>query len=513
MIRTLVILLAAAFYGATPSWGQMVPSSSVVTVTPLVEHAPLHAGASTRLLVKLAFAPHYHGQSHTPSLDSLIPTELTLEAPAGISVGRIAYPEGSMVSFSFSDRPLSVYEGEVALGATVAVDPSVEPGSYELSARLTVQACDDKSCLPPSTIPLTIPITVVPDDVPTVAASGAAFADAAGLFNVAHEGSEGSRFTDTFEANGLLLSVLLVFVSGLALNLTPCIYPLIPITVSYFGGKGEQGKGGLILRALLYLLGMAVMYSTLGLFAALTGSLFGAILQHTAVILFIVAVMVGLALSMFGLWDMRMPRFLSDMGGKNREGALGSFVMGLTVGIVAAPCIGPFVLGLLTFVGERQDPVLGFTLFFVLALGLGAPLVILALFSGGMSALPRSGGWMIWVKQVFGCVLLFMGLFFAEPLIPEGAFLWLAAGLLAGSGLFLGLLSSVKAKGTGFIVVKGIVALVFIALAAAYVATPAPDKVAAPAWVAGTTSTVDAALASGKTVIIDFSATWCLPCK
>lgn len=503
-------LIAVLLLSASSAVAQLIPSSKVVAVESSFEADGVHPGSSIRMVVTLDFEKPYHGQSHTPSLDSLIATELRLTPPDGVSIGRIVYPPGEEVTFSFSDKPLSVYEGVVDLVATVAIDSSVEPGAYPLEMKLVVQACDDQSCLPPSTIRRTLTLNVVPVGTTVDRINREVFERASRIFE---EGEEEDTFSDTFDERGLLIAYLLVFLSGLALNLTPCIYPLIPITISYFGGAVDGGRGGLVVKAFSYLLGMALMYSVLGLFAALTGSLFGALLQHTAVILFIVAVMVGLALSMFGLWDITMPRFLNEMGGKNREGVVGSFVMGLTVGIVAAPCIGPFVLGLLTFVGERQDPVLGFTLFFVLALGIGAPLVVLALFSGGLSALPRSGGWMIWVKQVFGCILLFMGLYFAEPLIPESVYPWLAALLLAGSGLYLGLLSSVKAKGNGFKVVKGIVALLFIAGAVAFVVAPKGEAHPSPEWIEGDVSTVDTALASGIPVIVDFSATWCLPCK
>jgi thiol:disulfide interchange protein DsbD len=121
-------------------------------------------------------------------------------------------------------------------------------------------------------------------------------------------------------------------------------------------------RDGAQLLATLYLLGMAAMYSTLGLIAALTGSLFGSALQNPIVLGVIALVMVGLALSMFGLYDIRVPTRLAGVAGTAKQGTLGSFLMGLTVGIVAAPCIGPFVLGLLTFVGETANPLLGFSL-------------------------------------------------------------------------------------------------------------------------------------------------------
>jgi thiol:disulfide interchange protein DsbD len=160
---------------------------------------------------------------------------------------------------------------------------------------------------------------------------------------------------------------------GLALNLTPCVYPLIPITISYFGGQAQGKKGSIAAHSFLYVIGLAVTYSVLGVVAAFTGSLFGSALQYPPVLIAIAAVMVVLALSMFNVYELRVPAFLSKFAGASKKGFFGTFFMGLTVGIIAAPCIGPFVLGLLTYVGNKGNVLLGFSLFFVLALGLGVP--------------------------------------------------------------------------------------------------------------------------------------------
>src|SRR5262249_49193923 len=151
----------------------------------------------------------------------------------------------------------------------------------------------------------------------------------------------------------LPLLVALVFVSGLALNLTPCVYPLIPITVSFFARQteGAPSRGKTFGLALTYVLGMSVTYSALGVFAALSGSLFGAWLRKPVVLVAVAAIVVALALSMFGLFEIQAPHAITDKTG-SRAGFAGALTMGLFVGFVAAPCIGPFVLSLLTFVAS-----------------------------------------------------------------------------------------------------------------------------------------------------------------
>ena len=203
-----------------------------------------------------------------------------------------------------------------------------------------------------------------------------------------------AKTTTPFDQKGLFLIFIGAFFGGLALNLTPCIYPLIPITISYFGGQAEGKKGSVILHSVIYVVGMAATYSILGSIAAFTGSLFGAALQIPAVLIGVAAVMVLLALSMFNVYEIRVPAFINKFAGGSQKGYFGTFFMGLTCGIIAAPCIGPFVLGLLTYVGNRGNVLLGFSLFFVLALGLGIPFLLLGIFSGAStSSRGRGPGW------------------------------------------------------------------------------------------------------------------------
>jgi thiol:disulfide interchange protein DsbD len=168
----------------------------------------------------------------------------------------------------------------------------------------------------------------------------------------------------------------------------------------------------------------------------LSGAIFGSALQSPWVVGLIVVVLLSLATSMFGLWELRVPGWAQRASG-GRSGVFGALVMGLVMGFVAAPCIGPFVVGLLTYVGQRGDALLGFALFFTLAMGLGLPYLILGTFTGAVSKLPASGMWMVGVRRVFGVILIAMAAYFAAPLMPGNAGRWLMSAVLVIGALYL----------------------------------------------------------------------------
>jgi thiol:disulfide interchange protein DsbD len=289
----------------------------------------------------------------------------------------------------------------------------------------------------------------------------------AGLTSTAASPAE-PQGAEAFRGWGMLWTLLTIFAGGLALNLTPCVYPMIPITVSFFGGRSTEDKPGqlrLVLHGLCYLMGLALTNSTLGVVAALTGGLMGAMLQNPIVLAVVAGVLVLFATSLFGLWELRLPGGVSRMAGRSYTGYFGSLFMGLTLGIVAAPCIGPFVLGLLTWVASMGNPWFGFLIFFVLSLGLGLPLFILALFSGQLQRLPRAGGWMLWVRKLMGWVLVGMAVHFIRPVLPELLKIILPPAVALAASLHLGWFDKNEANFKAFPWLKAITGTACLILA------------------------------------------------
>jgi len=310
----------------------------------------------------------------------------------------------------------------------------------------------------------------------------------------------------------LLWTLLGIFAGGLALNLTPCVYPLIPITVSYFGGRIAQGKRGLIGHGICYIGGLALTNSLLGVVAALTGGLIGALLQSPLVLIAIAAVLAAFAMSLFGFWELRLPFWLTQAAAKSYTGFFGSFFMGITLGVVAAPCIGPFVLGLLTWVATLGDPLIGFVIFFTLSLGLGTPLFVLALFSGQLANLPKSGEWMNWVRYLMGWVLIGMAAYFVRPILPLLLQQYLLAAVAVAAGVHLGWLDKTAAIFRAFPWVKAVVGTVCLVTGTVLIGNQVFEGPPVN-WHRYSDRLLAESVEKNKPVIIDFYANWCAPCR
>jgi thiol:disulfide interchange protein DsbD len=336
----------------------------------------------------------------------------------------------------------------------------------------------------------------------------------AGLTSTAASPAE-PQGAEAFRGWGMLWTLLTIFAGGLALNLTPCVYPMIPIPVSFFGGRSTEDKPGqlrLVLHGLCYLMGLALTNSTLGVVAALTGGLMGAMLQNPIVLAVVAGVLVLFATSLFGLWELRLPGGVSRMAGRSYTGYFGSLFMGLTLGIVAAPCIGPFVLGLLTWVASMGNPWFGFLIFFVLSLGLGLPLFILALFSGQLQRLPRAGGWMLWVRKLMGWVLVGMAVHFIRPVLPELLKIILPPAVALAASLHLGWFDKNEANFKAFPWLKAITGTACLILATFWTFSWVMQGPGL-SWHTYSEQTLKEAKVQGKAVIIDFYADWCMPCR
>lgn len=505
----------------------------------LVAGAEARPGDVMPLVARVTLKPGWHVYAPDPSNAMNIPLDVTFSGPAGVTFSPTpTYPPPKTEKILGEDT--KVLDGVVEV-RTVARLPDPLPSPLRFKALVAYQACSDTQCLLPVDLELTLdpfaPRIGPTPPPPTPSTSGAPPAPSPSVAPVPPSPSTSTptsappprdRLKDTLREHGILGLLFLLFLGGLGLNLTPCVFPMIPITVSFFGGQSSGRLSKSLGLAVAYVLGMCVTYSSMGVIAALLGGLLGAALNSPIVVLLISLTFLALALSMFGLFEIQPPAFIADRAGA-REGFAGAFLMGLVVGFVAAPCVGPVSAGLLLMVAERGQVFFGFITFFALSLGLGFPYLVLGASAGMISALPRAGMWMESVKRVFGVVLLLVSLYYVRTLVPLPAVTGLAGLVLMGAALGSGLFDPARGEEGSELVfwvstlrrTGGLAAL--LAGAYLFVATlhglgvvdlPAAAGAPAPAGIAWTKDVSLLDKPTDRPVMIDFySDVWCAACK
>lgn len=473
--------------------------------------------------------PSWHINSNKPNDEFLIPSEVTAKGK-GIKLAKVNYPKPHDIKLSFSETPVSVFEGEIKISLVFEILENASAGEQPVEVTLDYQACNDVSCLPPNSITTSFDLEIIESsEIKTQDKSfqkpDSNYVDESTEITLAEiknknlssdnkstiiEQNRSDSVSSTLEKSGLFLSLIFIFLAGLALNLTPCVYPLIPITIGYFGGQAEGKTSRLFFLGVLYVIGMAITYSVIGVVTSLSGAVFGTLLQNPYVIIGIAMLFIVLALSQFGVYEFKLPDALVAKAGGAKGGVWGAFFMGLTMGIVAAPCIGPFVIGLVTYVAAKGDPYYGFLMFFVLAVGLGFPYLLLAVFSGKIKNLPRSGVWMEGVKHIFGFLLLGMAFYFLDPILPKSiqGYILPVFGIIVA--IILLFVDKTANSAKGFRIFKTIFSLLVLAVSI-YVSVP-KEKLE-PGWQKFSIQAYESSLKNNKRMVIDFYADWCIPCK
>jgi len=503
MKNRILFLIITAFIVIVP-----FPSHSeeyTVQVETLHAQTPYPAGGKYPILFRLEIQKPWY--IHGPHEEEFIfPTELSFGDTSKVKVKKITFPDPDKVKFPYREEPVEVYSGSILVQATIVVGKKTPEGEAVIKGKLAYQACTDKVCEPPDFFPISVSLDIAPKGASVTPLNQEIFIGVLGEKN-AEEG-----FSSTLEA-GFLLGLIGIFLGGLALNLTPCIYPLIPITVSYFSGRSQIAKTSAVLHGLLYILGLSLTNSLLGVSAALSGGILGSALQNPFVLIFVAGIMIALGLSFFELYEFRLPVGWTNFAVKTYQGYFGTLFMGLTLGIVAAPCLGPFILGLLTYVGQQGDPLLGFIYFFTLSVGMGLPLATLGVFSGAVNKLPMSGDWMVWIRKFMGWVLIGMAAHVINPLLSGNiAKAVPLTAVIVAAGIHLGWLDRAGVGRRNFMIFKKAFGTFLVVGAIAYVGWVGIPRHGI-LWVPYDEDYLAEAAKKKKPVILDFYADWCDPCR
>jgi len=418
-------------------------------------------------------------------------------------------------------------------------------GEQAVSLAAVYQGCSVKGiCYPPvqKTVALILPAAAAA----TVEAARQSVAAPVAEMTVPAKfveapGSESSRIGALFKGGSFWLIMASFFGFGLLLALTPCVFPMIPILSGIIVGQGHAlTKSRAFGLSLAYVLGMALTYAAVGVAAGLSGTLLSSALQNPWVLGGFALIFVALAFSMFGFYELQMPGFIqnrfNDASNRIKGGSLaGVFAMGALSAVIVGPCVAAPLAGALLYIGQTGDVVLGGSALFSLALGMGAPLLLVGVSAGVL--LPRAGGWMEAVKSFFGILLLGMAIWLISPVISSAIHMLLWAGLLIVSAMYLRAIDPLPHAASGFAKFwkgVGVVALIVGVALLIGVLSGSRDMLqplsglraeGAGAKAAGVASIkfervknvaeLEKRLkrANGKVVMLDFYADWCVSCK
>ena len=476
-------------------------------------------GSQFQIAVVVEITKGWHVNAN-PAGEGLIATEVIFPDMPYLTIGEVVYPKGEVLALgSIGEAP--VYHDTITIGIHADLSQTAPLNPMMLDVELRYQACNDEQCLLPEVLTFTLPIEIVGIQDPIQRINEAVFASIE-FGTPPGDGADKGSLARALSGGRVWLAFLLVFAGGILTSLTPCVYPLIPITVSVFGANESAGLFKSFLLSVVYVLGIVVTYAILGVAVASTGAVFGQIMANPWVVGFISLILVTLGLSMFGVFEIRLPytvqNRLNTVGG---AGFAGAFAMGTVAGVIAAPCTGPALAVVLTYIATTGSLFLGFWLMFTYAFGMGLLFIGIGTFSGLLSALPRSGGWMYVLENVFGIAIITMALYFLKDVFPplldflqnSLPFFAIAGGFVL-VGVWLGKLTQ-RFRGISRRMQFRKACGLLLAVLGAYMFVGGIQQPAGPHldWVYDEAEGFEIAKREDKLVMLDFYASWCAACK
>jgi thioredoxin:protein disulfide reductase len=449
--------------------------------------------------------------------------------PPSVRLGQPRFSKGQIHEDKFFGKQ-ETYRKEVRIRL-----PIEAAGAERVKLQVTSQGCADVGvCYVPQVQSAELRLASLNSTPPSIVKGDRPLASIPESVQPGAE-SEDMRFAGVIESGRIWLVMAVFFGAGLLLTFTPCVLPMIPILSGIIVGEGRKvTRRRALLVSLAYVLGMAVTYTAIGIAAAFSGSLFSAALQNAWVLGAFAAIFVVLALSMFGFYELQLPSswqsHFANASHRLSGGHWGAIVlMGMLSAAIVSPCVAAPLAGALLYIGQTRDAVLGGTALFSMAIGMGAPLVLVGVSEGAL--LPKAGHWMNAIKRIFGVLLLGVAIWIVSPVIPVAVQMLLWAVLLIGSGVFLNALEPLPHGASGWARTwKGIGILALIAgiaqgigalsgardplrpLARVFSGTAEAQQV--PFQTVRTLADLDAHLkTAGKAVMLDFYADWCVSCK
>jgi thiol:disulfide interchange protein DsbD len=482
------------------------------------------------LLARFTMPPGYYLYRDTIEFES---------GRADVRVGDAALPAAEPVEDEYFGETFA-YFGEVEIPLPLAREAGA---ALELPLTVRFQGCQvDGICYPPMQRALTVTVPATTDAPGTAPASPEPASPEPAAAEPAPAPvveSEQNRLARLIEEQPLPLTLALFVLLGIGLAFTPCVFPMVPILSGIIAGEGEDiTRGQAFALSLAYVLAMALTYTAVGVIAALAGYNLQAVFQNPWVLSTFAAVFVLLSLAMFGFYNLQLPAAwqarLTEVSNRQSGGSLaGAGIMGFLSALIVGPCVTAPLIGILIFISQTGDAVLGGSVLFALSIGMGVPLLAVGVGLGHW--LPRAGGWMESVKAVFGVGLLALAIWMLERILPGGVTMLLWGALAVASGVYLGALTRLEPSAGGWRKLwqaLGVILLVFgimqfVGSAAGgndwlrplkpFAGGPGGAGASAPAVQFVEVDNLDqlrrALAGSEGPMMLDFYADWCVTCK